>query len=117
MLFLAGVGEFCDDTAAIWRIFGYIVLVFKIVIPLLLIVFGMVDLGKAVVSSDDKAISKAVSSLIKRFVAAVVLFFVPTIVNAIFNVINISAGENVNSKCIDCVTNVLNTQKCPVKTV
>ena len=112
MLLLDGVSQFCRDTAGIWKIFGYIVLVFKIVIPLLLIVFGMVDLGKAVVSSDDKAISKAVSSLIKRFIAAVVLFFVPTLVNALFNVIGITTG--MDTTCIDCVTNI---DSCPSQTL
>ena len=48
MLYMAG--NFCQSTANIWIIFGYVVTIFKIVIPLLLIVFGMVDLGKAVIS-------------------------------------------------------------------
>lgn len=105
-MLLMDVSNFCGDTANIWRVLGYIVLVFKIVIPLLLIVFGMVDLGKAVVSSDEKAISKAVSTLIKRFVAAVVVFFVPTIVNALFNVLTITTGVGDYDKCVTCVTDV-----------
>ena len=93
-------------TANIWQILGYVVLIFKIVIPLLLIVFGMVDLGKAVVSSDDKAISKSVSSLVKRFIAAVVIFFVPTIVSAIFNILGLISTDKDSDylNCIACVT-------------
>ena len=41
------LGGFCSQTANIWQVLGYVVMIFKIVIPLLLIVFGMVDLGKA----------------------------------------------------------------------
>ncbi len=99
--------NFCAQTANIWKVIGYIVLILKIVIPLLLIVFGMVDLGKAVVSSDDKAISKAVGTLIKRFIAAVIVFFVPTLVNALFKVLNITTAVSDDfTVCVTCVTDV-----------
>ena len=100
------LGGFCAQTANIWQVLGYVVMVFKIVIPLLLIIFGMVDLGKAVVSSDDKAISKAVSQLVRRFIAAVVLFFVPTIVSALFNALAIVDENSDYNTCVQCVTNV-----------
>jgi len=99
--------NFCAQTANIWQIMGYVVMVFKIVIPLLLIIYGMLDLGKAVISNDDKAISKATSTLIKRFIAAVVVFFVPTIVSALFNILNITNMSSGDSNiCVQCVTNV-----------
>ena len=103
------MGTFCASTANVWQIVGYIVLILKIGIPIILIVLGMVDLGKAVISSDDKAISKAVGTLSKRFIAAVLIFFVPSIVSAIFkvatgNAIN-TAGSDTNI-CVQCVTNV-----------
>lgn len=102
------LGGFCSDTANIWQLLGYVVVIIKIVIPLVLIILGMVDLGKAVISSDDKAISKSVSALVKRFVAAVVMFFIPTIVSAIFNALAIM-GESEKADynvCVQCVTNV-----------
>ena len=100
------IGGFCADTSNIWNVLGYVVTVFKIVIPLILIILGMVDLGKAVVSSDDKQISKSVSTLIKRFIAAVIVFFIPTVVSALFNALSIMnetelADYNV---CVQCVT-------------
>lgn len=87
------IGGFCADTANIWHLLGMVVTIIKIVIPLLLIILGMVDLGKAVISSDEKAINKAVGSLLKRFIAAVVVFFIPTIVNAIFGIIGVVAND------------------------
>ena len=44
---------FCANTANIWQVVGYVLLAFKIVIPILLIIFGMLDLGKAVIASKD----------------------------------------------------------------
>lgn len=97
---------FCASTANIWQIIGYIVLIIKIVIPLLLIVMGMVDLGKAVISSDEKAIKTATGSLIRRFIAAIAIFFIPTIVSAIFSIIGLINTTGDYNKCVECVTNV-----------
>lgn len=106
MLLLEGT-NFCAQTANIWKILGYVVMIIKIVIPLLLIIFGMIDLGKAVVSSDEKAISKSVNQLIRRFIAAIVIFFIPTIVSAIFNAVGIMGTEQADyNNCVQCVTNV-----------
>ena len=103
----ATVSSFCDDTASIWGLLGYVIMVIKIVIPLLLIILGMIDLGKAVVASDDKAINKSVNTLIQRFVAAIIMFFIPTIVSAIFNATTNANMTNPNmNKCVQCLTNV-----------
>ena len=80
--------NFCQTSAGLWQLVGKVLLVFKIVIPLLLIIFGMIDLGKAVVASDEKAIKTATNSIIKRLIAAVVIFFIPTMVAAIFSLIS-----------------------------
>ncbi len=97
---------FCSETASIWMILGYLVLIIKIVIPLLLIVFGMIDLGKAVIASKDDAIKSSVSSLVKRFIAAIAIFFVPTLVSAVFNLIGVVAEGQDANVCVQCVTNV-----------
>lgn len=55
--------------------------IIQIGIPILLIVMGSIDLGKAVMSSDDKEIKGATGKLIKRAIAAVAVFFVSTIVS------------------------------------
>ena len=104
--------QFCTDTANIWHLVGYVVYILKIVIPLILIILGMVDLGKAVVSSDEKAINKAVGSLIKRFIAAVVVFFVPTIVNAVFALIGLMNTNQNNDYlvCVRCITQTCDTE-------
>lgn len=55
--------------------------ILQIGIPILLILMGSIDLGKAVMSSDDKEIKGATGKLIKRAIAAVAVFFVTTIVS------------------------------------
>lgn len=67
-------------------------------IPVLLIVMGSIDLGKAVLSSDDKEIKAATSKLVKRAIAAVAVFFIPFIVNLLIRMVKDPAAggrENV----------------------
>ncbi len=86
----------------------------KIIIPIILIAFGMIDLAKAVMSNDDKVMKEAQSKLIKRIVYAVIIFFVVAIVQFVFSTLA-QAGENANdddtvdgnqiSECINCFIN------------
>ena len=82
------LASFCGGTYTIWKLVGQILLIFKIVIPILLIIFGMIDLGKAVVGSKDDDVKKAISHLAFRAVAAVVIFFIPTLVGFIFGIVD-----------------------------
>lgn len=72
--------------------------IIQIGIPILLIVMGSIDLGRAVISQDDKEIKGATSKLIKRAIAAVAVFFVTTIVSLLMNMFSDSGAtgnENV----------------------
>lgn len=60
--------------------------IIQIGIPIILILMGTIDLGKAVMSSDDKEIKGATGKLIKRAIAAVAVFFVVTIVTLLMNI-------------------------------
>ena len=100
---MGNVDNFCAETSNIWRTVGYFFFFFKIVIPLILIILGMVDLGKAVISSDDKAVSKAAKSLLMRVVAAVCIFFVPTIVSFVIGLVDTSV-DNKYDICAKCIS-------------
>ena len=97
---LEGADSFCSDTANVWQVVGWIMTVFKIVIPLLLIIFGMLDLGKAVTSSKEDEIKKATMSLMRRAIAAVVIFFIPTLVGVIMGLVKDSGKYKPCAKCI-----------------
>ncbi len=57
--------------------------IFQIGIPIILIVMGTIDLGKAVLSSDDKEIKAGTGRLIKRAIAAIFVFFIATFVSLV----------------------------------
>lgn len=80
-----------------------IVTIIKVVVPILLIIFGMLDLGKAVIASKEDEIKKGQSIFIKRIVAAVIVFLVIQIVQVVIGFVS-SRDANV-MKCFNCFVN------------
>lgn len=66
----------------------------QIGIPILLIVFGTIDLGKAVISSDEKEVKQAQSRLIKRCIYAAAIFFIVTLVTLVMSLVATGADNN-----------------------
>ena len=58
-----------------------------IVIPIALLVYAVIDFGKAVIASDEKEVKAAQSRLIKRAVYAALIFFVVFLVKAVMDVV------------------------------
>lgn len=102
-MLLLDVG-FCTGTKSIWILVGKILSIFKIVIPLLVIIFGMIDLGKAVVASKDDEIKKAAKSLGMRVLAGIIIFFIPTIVGFAFGLADGFNEDGDYSVCQTCIT-------------
>ena len=96
----------CSDLWEVWQIIGWVLWIFKIVIPIVIILFGMIDLGKAVVASKDDEIKKSVKSLVMRAIAGVIIFFIPTIIGLIFGIVgDFSEVEAEYNICRSCITN------------
>ena len=90
-----------------------IVDIVKIVIPIGLIIMGMIDFSKSIVTSDDGVQKKNMKLLVKRIVFAVLVFAVPWIVEVLMiNLGNLTEGvnftdclENATGDCIDQLEN------------
>lgn len=94
---------FChqDGVKKVLRFFGTLLLIAKILVPILLIVFGIVDYAKATIASASDAISKATKNLVSRIAAAVIIFILPTIINFVFSAI-VKNNANYN-QCRACI--------------
>ena len=80
-----------------------IVMIIKIAVPILLIIFGMLDLGKAVVASKEDEIKKGQQLFIKRAISAVIVFFVIQIVQIIVRFVSSNDASVIN--CFNCFIN------------
>lgn len=87
-LFQIGAIDACGGLLPIVRVIKKgLFPIIQIGIPILLILLGTIDLGKAVISSDEKEVKAAQSRLIKRFIYAALVFFVATLVSVLMNIV------------------------------
>lgn len=80
----------------LWNVVGFVVKTIWIGIPILLIVLGMIDLGKAVVASKEDEVKKATKAFGKRFIYAVAVFLVVWLVGFVLGtVVDVVGDESV----------------------
>lgn len=77
-----------------------IIVIMKFGIPLLLIIFGMLDLGKAVMASKEDEIKKGQQMFIKRLIAAIIVFLVVVVVELVVGVV---AGDKEKQGIANCI--------------
>ena len=95
MYFMDSASDFCDTLLPIVKLVKHgVIPVIQLGIPIILIIIGMIDLGKAVIASKEDEIKTAQKLLIKRAIYAVAIFFVVLIVTAVFNLVGSSSGQN-----------------------
>ena len=75
-------------------------LAIQVGVPLLLIFFGMLDLGKAVMAQKEDEIKKGQATFFKRLIAAILVFFVITIVKLVVSFASSNDGNLAN--CLNC---------------
>lgn len=100
--------HFCNqDSLKAFIFIGNIVTVLKIVIPLIIIVLGMIDFGRAMVSNDDKATVSAAKSLIHRLIAGIIVFMIPSLCYGLLNLMfKTEFDEYNNMTCTKCILKV-----------
>ena len=99
-LFLIGA-DACGGLLPIIKVIVAVIKIFMIVIPIALIIYGTIDLGKAVIASDEKEVKAAQSRLIKRFIYAALIFFVPMLVGVAMNLVS-QGGEGDTTSWSSC---------------
>ena len=89
-------------------IISMIIKLIQFAVPVLLIIFGMLDLGKAVIASKEDEIKKGQQMFIKRIIAAVLVFFVVLAVKLVVNIFAANSkadlgSDNSISQCIQAI--------------
>lgn len=103
------------------KIIGNILKYGKWVALMAIIVFGVIDFTRAVTSDDEKALGKAGTALLKRFIAGVLVVLAPTILLAILNVFTSPSGyddvQKNGSDFATCARCLLDTRNCSIKRI
>lgn len=104
-------GEGKKIPLALATILSIVVTIVKIFIPILLVIGGMISFFKATVSSKvDDELKKAKDKLINSFIAAVIIFFIVSIISA---VVSFAAGKTDAMSCVECL---IKPDSCPHET-
>ena len=90
-----------EETRTILGIVHYVYLGIIVVVPIILIIVGMLDLAKAVAEKDENKVKSAQQLLIKKAIAAALVFLIPTLVSLIIRGI---LRNNEYYECWKCVT-------------
>jgi hypothetical protein len=84
-----------------------IVVVIKVVVPVLLVIFGMLDLFKGITAQKEDEIKKGQNIFIKRLITAAIIFFVISIVQLLISFI--ASDEPGIMTCANCFINGANS--------
>jgi len=92
--------QFCESNAG-KRIFSFLGEIFDkimIVIPIIIIIMGMIDFIKIIVSQKDDEMKKAQNLFIKRLIYGISIFFVPPLITFVIGLV----GGNTLNPCMSC---------------
>ena len=92
--------DICNNANAlnVFKFLGFIFIIIKILIPILIIILGSIDLLKQVINPDN---NKNIKMFLKRIIIGIAVFFIASIITLIFDLINV----NTNNKCFDVFLN------------
>lgn len=99
-----GAGNSITIDTKIPNIVATIISVIQFAVPVLLIIWGMLDLGKAVMAQKEDEIKKGQQTFIKRLIAAAVVFFVVVIVKLVVGLVGGDVATGAGS-CFDIFVN------------
>ena len=98
--------EYCEQLGDVIRIIKAFIQLIQFVIPIGLVIFGVIDLGKAVISSKEDEMKLAQKLLIKRVIYAIAVFLVVTLVSLVMTIVsNNVKGAGAKESWITCWNN------------
>lgn len=105
---LCNVNENPDAMRA-FKLGGLALNILKIMIPILLIILGSIDFAQAVISNDEKQISKSTMKLVQRVIAGIVIFLAPKLIEYVFDLVD----TNATNRYHDCYKCLFDVSECP----
>ena len=110
--------DYCTEFIAggiptgIGNVVHLVVVAIQVVVPILLIIWGMIDFAKAIIGQDEDKIKAGQKLFIKRLIAAVVVFLIVTIVQLAIRLAATVGGEENNANSAwDCAQSLISGQE------
>ena len=103
-MFLLAVDS-CRGLGPVVSVIHNVVEIIRFAVPVLLIIFGTIDLAKAVIAGKEDEMKKAQTTLIKRVIYAIALFLVVTIVIFVMGLLPVGGDDGVDTTWQQCWQN------------
>lgn len=82
------------------------ILIAQIAVPIILVILGMIDFAKGIMSQKEDEIKKGQKTFISRLVMGAVIFFIVALVKLLIGIVVDNSGNRQNIiACIDCFVN------------
>ena len=90
---------------AVFNVVSMIIMLIQVVVPILLIIWGMIDFAKSVIGGDEDKIKAGQKVFIKRLIAAVLVFLVVTIAKLLVGLVGQLGAEGASGDIWnDCIS-------------
>ena len=80
--------------------------IIRIAVPLILVFVGMFDMAKATAGKDEAEIKKAQTGLVKKAIAAVLVFLMLSLVSMLFRAV--TNGDSDSDSIMSCINSLIN---------
>ena len=110
---------FCQgNVLLVFRLFGLVLLVIKIAVPVILMGVTTINILKAMIAGDDKAYKGSAKTFGKRLIISLIIFLMPTIINGVLSLVssgyaNATLEEGASDSFAACTKCLLNVSSCP----
>ena len=105
-----GNGIINDLPKAVPKIISIVYISIQFAVPIVLVIFGMLDLFKGITAQKEDEIKKGQQMLVKRLIYAALIFFIIVIVKLFISIIADSTTNGNIVECIDCF--LVDKEKC-----
>ena len=104
----AGGGAEAGIPEAIGNLVHLGFMIIQVVVPILLIIWGMMDFMKGLTKSDEDEIKKGQKQFIQRLIAAIICFLVVTVVQLVINVVGSVTNDETTNTVWTCAKDLIN---------
>lgn len=98
--------NFCSDIIKTLRLVSISVMIVRICVPIFIIVMGTMDIYNTVSSGKNDDLKKNLTTLGKRMIIGLIVFFIPTIVRLVVN--GLGGNDSNYQVCVNCIDNPKN---------
>ena len=96
----------CQNTVKGWRVVGFIILIVKILVPIIIIVTSVVPVFNALVKGNADETIKSWKQIARKIAAGVIVFLIPGLIEAS---VRLFAGKEFETEdamiCVTCFSN------------